>query len=69
MLDAVREVGEVALGQSKWRSPDHEWLMNRFESDKTGSAYDVAGEKENDITLKMQWALNHGLPRTAAQKD
>ena len=68
VLDAVREVGEVALGQSKWRSPDHEWLMNRYESDKTGSAYDVLGEKENDITLKMQWALNHGLPRSAAQK-
>jgi hypothetical protein len=68
VLGAVREVGEVALGQSKWSSPDHEWLMNRYESDKTGSAYDVAGEKDNDITLKMQWALNHGLPRTVGQK-
>src|SRR5580765_514850 len=69
VIDAVREVGEAYFDKSKWRSPDHEWLINKYEQDKTGSAYDTVGERENDITLKMQWALNHGRPQSIAQRS
>ena len=36
VLAAVREVGEVGLGQSKWRGPDHEWLMDKYRAGQVG---------------------------------
>jgi hypothetical protein len=88
VIDAMREVGEASLDPSKWRSPDHEWLIKKYELDKTGtnlrtpgllakfsptasgeSAYDVVGDRENNITLKMKWALNHGRPQSIAQRS
>jgi hypothetical protein len=65
VLGAMQEVTEATLDKSKWKGADHAWLAKKYEGERSGtSAYDVAGERDNDIALKLKYALNHGRPET-----
>jgi hypothetical protein len=66
VLGAMQEVIEGTFDKSKWKGPDHAWLADKYAKERTtSSAYDVAGEQQNDIALKLTYALNHGRPDAA----
>lgn len=66
MIAAVSEVGDVMVGKwvhgkegADWRG-EHKWVMEQFEKDQTGSAFEFLGNNEERTALKLKWALAHG---------
>ena len=69
VLGAVTEIGDVYLGKSEWKG-EHKWLMERFEKEQGGSAFEFLGGKEkneDNTALRLKWAMAHRRPQSTAE--
>src|SRR4029077_14907390 len=70
VMETMKEIGEARLGK-QWRSPDHEWLVKKWEGERDASAYDVGVEQRpvnDDIALQLKKMLYTGRPQSVGEK-